>query len=156
MTTLNRRTFLKQSIQLAGAAAVLPASAWAAPLGANERIRVAVMGVRGRGQSHIQALLAQKDAEIAYLCEVDPNVVSPGLQRIQQTTGKSPPVVQDIRKVLDDKSVHAISIATTNHWHSLATFWACQAGKDVYVEKPLSQTFAEGRLITEAARKYGR
>src|SRR5262249_50668282 len=75
---------------------------------------------------------------------------------VEKIRCKAPKVVQDIRHVLDDKTVDAISIATPNHWHSLATLWACQAGKDVYVEKPLSQTFVEGRRIVDAARKYRR
>src|SRR5262249_23731178 len=136
--------------RLPGAADLLTRPVRAAVLGANERIRVAVMGVHGRGQAHVANYLRQKDAEVACLCELDPNLVGPALQLVQKATGKTPPVLADIRKVLEDKSIDAISIATCNHWHALATFWACQAGKDVYVEKPLSQTFAEGRIITAA------
>lgn len=151
--SMTRRSFLKTT---AAAAGMLPASAWADTPGANERIRVGVMGVKGRGRSHIAALLAMKDVEIAYLCDVDKNVVGPAVQMIEKAGGRPPKIVADIRQVLEDKTLNAITIATTNHWHALATFWACQAGKDVYVEKPLSQTFVEGRRITEAARKYGR
>jgi predicted dehydrogenase len=159
MTALTRRTFLKNSLwftSVTAGADLLERPVRAAPLGANERLRVAVMGVHGRGRNHIANFLARKDAEVVCLCEVDNNVVSPALQQVEKATGKTPLVLQDIRKVLEDKSIDVLSIATPNHWHALATFWACQAGKDVYVEKPLSQTYAEGRVITTAARKYGR
>src|SRR5437867_7888699 len=105
MTTLNRRAFLKNSLWFAGVTAgadLLERPVRAAPLGANERIRVAVMGVHGRGRSHVANYLIQKDAEVACLCEVDPNVVGPALQQVEKATGKTPPVLQDIRKVLDD------------------------------------------------------
>src|SRR5262249_37348919 len=120
------------------------------------RIRVAVMGVRGRGQSHVTALLAQRGVEIAYVCEVDASVVGPVVSKIEKAGVKTPTVVQDIRKVLDDAAVDAITIATPNHWHGLGAIGACQAGKDVYVEKPISQTVVEGRRLIEAARKYRR
>lgn len=158
MRLVTRRTFLQHSAHAAGAVAIsalLPASVYSAAPGANERIRVAVMGVRGRGNAHISALLALKDIDIPYVCDVDKSVVGPAVTRIEKSGGK-PAVVQDIRKILEDKTVDAITIATTNHWHSLAAIWACQAGKDVYVEKPISQTFLEGRRLVEAARKYGR
>jgi predicted dehydrogenase len=117
---------------------------------------VGVVGVRGRGKSHIAALLAQPNVEIAYICDADKDVVGPALEQIQKAGGKAPTVVQDVRQVLQDKTVDAITVATPNHWHVLAALWACQAGKDVYVEKPISQTVAEGRRLVEAARKYNR
>lgn len=152
---MNRRDFLAR----AGAtliSAPLLASSVRAVSGANERIRVAVMGVRGRGRSHVAELLRIPEVDIPYICDVDKSVVGPMVERVAKARGKEPVVVADIRKVLDDKSIDAVSIATPNHWHALATIWACQAGKDVYVEKPISHTVVEGRRIVEASRKYGR
>lgn len=159
MNSIHRRDFLKQTAQVAGTAAVaatLPQSAWAAPAGANERIRVAVMGLRGRGKAHTAALLALKDVDIPFVCDVDTRVAGPVVEQIEKARGKAPTLVPDIRQILADKSIDAITIATTNHWHVLAAVWACQAGKDVYVEKPISQTVVEGRRLIEAAQKYGR
>ena len=152
---MNRRDFLTSSAALA-TAPLLDSFTYAAAPGANERIRVAVMGVRGRGRAHVSALLAQPNVEIAYLCDVDKEAIGPTLARIEKASGKTPIVVQDVRKILEDRSVDALTIATPNHWHVLAALWACQAGKDVYVEKPISQSIVEGRRLTEAARKYGR
>ncbi len=152
---MNRRSFLAHSAALA-TVPLLDSVTWSAAPGANERIRVAVMGVRGRGQAHIAALLGQPNVEIVYLCDADTSVVGPALGRIEKAGAPAPKVVQDVRKVLDDKSINALTIATPNHWHALAAIWACQAGKDVYVEKPISQTVQEGRRLVEAARKYGR
>jgi predicted dehydrogenase len=152
---MNRRSFLAQSAALA-AVPFLNSATWASAPGASDRIRVAVMGVRGRGMSHVAALLAQPNVEIAYVCDADKSVVGPAVSRIEKDGGKTPTVVQDVRKILDDKTINVLTIATPNHWHSLAAIWACQAGKDVYVEKPISQTVAEGRRLVEAARKYGR
>ncbi len=157
MLSLTRRDFLSHSAAVAATALPLLNSAtWAAAPGANDRIRVAVMGVRGRGRPHITALLAQPNVEVAYVCDADTAVVGPAVTQIEKAGGKAPTVVQDIRKVLADKTVDAITVATPNHWHVLAAVWACQAGKDVYVEKPISQTVVEGRRLVEAARKYNR
>ncbi|MBY0526850.1 MAG: Gfo/Idh/MocA family oxidoreductase [Gemmataceae bacterium] len=152
MTRMTRRSFLAVS----AAAPLLGRAAYASLLGANDRIRVAVMGVRGRGRSHVDSYLAIPNVEVAYICDVDKNVVGPMVTKVEKASGKAPVVVSDIRKVLEDKSIDAISIATTNHWHALATVWACQAGKDVYVEKPGSHNVVEGRRMIEAARKYNR
>jgi len=152
---MNRRIFLTQLSALA-AVPELDSITWAGSRGANDRIRVAVAGVKGRGRSHIAALLAQPNVEIAYLCDADKDVVGPALGLIEKAGAKAPVVVQDVRKVLQDKTVDALTVATPNHWHVLAAVWACQAGKDVYVEKPISQTVVEGRRLVEAARKYHR
>lgn len=154
MTSLNRRKFLVS----AGTLAVMPmvnASTWARARGAGDRIRVAVAGL-SRGKQHIAALLAQPGVEISHLCDVDTARLAGLDQKVAKAQGKAPAFVQDLRKIIEDKTVDILCIATPNHWHTLASIWAIQAGKDVYVEKPLSQTVAEGRRLTEAARKYGR
>jgi len=162
METIGRRRFLKTSAQgaagfLAGAAAFSagPLASAAAP-GANEKIRVAVVGVRGRGRSHATGYAALKDVEVAALCDVDLRVIPEVAGKVAEVQGKKPDTFQDFRRVLDDRSIHAISIATPDHWHALATILGCQAGKDVYVEKPCSHNLREGRLMVEAARRYNR
>jgi predicted dehydrogenase len=97
-----------------------------------------------------------QNVEVAALCDVDPTVMAKGVADVEKASGKKPQTFTDIRKLLEDKSIHAISIATPNHWHSLMGIWACQAGKDVYVEKPCSHTYWEGQKLVDAARKYNR
>jgi len=124
-------------------------------VGANERVRIAVVGIGGRGQAHISEFAAMPGVEITYLVDPDSRFFASRSKRVEES-GTKPKCVQDIRKALDNKELNAISVATCNHWHSLATVWACQAGKDVYVEKPCSHNVFEGRKCVEAARKYGR
>src|SRR5271166_6808102 len=114
--------------------------------GANDRVRVAVCGLHGRGKDHINGFSRVPNVEIAALCDVDENVLR---KRLGEVGGK-PQMYVDIRKLLEDKSIDAISIATPNHWHSLMAIWACQAGKDVYVEKPCSHNLWEGRQLRSA------
>lgn len=162
MGNLSRREFLEHSM-LAATAAVGTASLGRellakekAPVGANDRLRVAVLGVRGRGQSHLQAFAGRPDTEVAVICDPDEEIGRSRVEGIAKATGKAPRFVQDLRQIYDDKSIDIVSIATPNHWHALAAIWAMQAGKDVYVEKPVSHNISEGRRIVEAARKYGR
>jgi hypothetical protein len=124
-------------------------------LGANETIRVGVAGLNGRGGAHVGAYAGMNDVAITYLIDPDTRTFAKHLKRLQDR-GDKPTCVQDVRKALDDKSLDVISIATTNHWHAPMTIWACQAGKDVYVEKPCSHNVHEGRIAVEVARKYGR
>jgi predicted dehydrogenase len=153
MSDVNRRTFLASAG--AGAAALaMPSTARA--LGPNDQIRVAVIGFHGRGESHIDAFSKNKHTTIATLCDVDSRLFDHAAKQVEDRTKTRPECVQDLRRVFDDKNIDVVSIATPNHWHSLATVWACQAGKDVYVEKPVSHNFVEGRKMVEAARKYGR
>lgn len=156
MSGHTRRAFLKQTAALGGAFALpylVPRSAF----GANEEIRVAVAGIHGRGQGHIGEYLdAKKGAKITYLVDPDSTLFDARAGAIEKKAGYRPTCAQDIRKVLDDKNLDAVSVATPNHWHSLITVWACQAGKDVYVEKPCSHNVFEGRQCVEAARKYKR
>src|SRR5712671_4800495 len=151
---IDRRSFLKSTLA-ASAAFSLPARMHAAVEGANGDIRIAVIGFNGRGQDHIKGYLGSKGVRIVALCDVDRTVLEKG---VAQLKGKNLEVATftDIRKLLESKEVDAVSIATPNHWHSLAAIWACQAGKDVYVEKPGAHNIWEGRRMVEAARKYNR
>jgi predicted dehydrogenase len=147
---ISRRNFLKSSLVTAAACSLAPRS-WAQVAGANDDIRVAVVGINGRGSGHINEFRKMKGVRVAALCDIDLNVLDRRAQGIEGVKK-----YQDIRRLLEDKEIDAISIATTNHWHSLMTVWACQAGKDVYVEKPCSHNVFEGRQCVEAARKYNR
>jgi predicted dehydrogenase len=124
--------------------------------GPNDVLRVAVIGVRGRGREHISGFAALPDARITTICDVDRNVIGKAMKQVAGRNGGEPAYQQDLRRVFDDPNIDAVSIATPNHWHALAAIWACQAGKDVYVEKPVSHNISEGRRTVEAARKYGR
>jgi predicted dehydrogenase len=125
-------------------------------MAANDKLRIAVIGTNGRGKDHIQGIMQQPDAEVVTLCDVDLKVGNARAEAFEKKYGKKPQVVQDLRRVFDDKNIDAVTIATPNHWHSLAAIWACQAGKDVYVEKPGSHNIYEGRKLVEAAHKYKR
>jgi predicted dehydrogenase len=125
--------------------------------GANNRIRICTCGFNGQGSSHIKDILAMKDdAEYVALCDVDANVRDKGAKLVEAAQGKAPKLYTDIREALRDSEIDAITIAMPNHWHSLAAIWGCQAGKDVYVEKPFSHNIYEGRQLVAAAGKYGR
>lgn len=126
-------------------------------VGANDRLRIAVVGLNGRGKAHIGGFSGQPNVEIAYLVDPDAKVLAKAMSEMdKKAEGKSTcQGVADLRKVLDDKSIDAISIATPNHWHSLMTIWGAQAGKHVYVEKPMSHDVHEGRIALEAQKKYG-
>jgi predicted dehydrogenase len=150
LTGMNRRYFLGSAIS---AGVALRSSALASP---NDTVRVACVGFRGRGRDHIRAYSQMTNVEIAALCDIDESVLNAQAAAIEKSNGKRPGAYTDLRKLLEDKSIDAISIATPNHWHTLQTIWACQAGKDVYVEKPCSHDMFEARQIVAAAEKYGR
>jgi predicted dehydrogenase len=147
---MNRRYFLMSS---AAATATQAARTVASP---NDTVRVAVVGCGGRGSSHMSAWTSQPNVELAALVDVDDSHSERYIGTLQKTGKKPVPTFRDIRKVLDDKNIDAVSIASPNHWHTLQTIWACQAGKDVYVEKPCSHNVFESRQIVAAARKYNR
>ena len=153
-TNISRRSFLKVSIATA-AVFSLPRWTWAKQGGANGDIRIAVVGFRGRGGSHIQGFSGLHGVRVVALCDVDESVLAKGAKDFEKKNQKVK-TYTDIRKLLENKDIDAISIATPNHWHSLATGWACQAGKDVYVEKPVSHNVWEGRQAVKAAEKYNR
>jgi predicted dehydrogenase len=121
-----------------------------------DTVRVACVGFHGQGKAHIQGYLKTPNVEIAALCDVDEAVLERGAQTVEKAGKKRPTGYTDLRKLLEDKSIHAISIATPNHQHTLQTIWGCQAGKDVYVEKPCSYNIFESQQIVAAARKYNR
>lgn len=148
---VNRRTFAK-GVAATGLAAT---SAWAKPLGANDDIRVAVAGLNGFGRRHIRAYQEIPGVRLVALCDVDSAVLG---REVNKLTKKNTRVERytDIRHLLDNKDIDAISIVTPNHWHALATIWACQAGKDVHVEKPISHNLFESRQMVKAARRYKR
>jgi predicted dehydrogenase len=152
---VDRRDFLKTSGKtLAMGAATLALGGRV--LGANDRVRVAVVGVRGRGKDHIHGFTRVPGVEIAALCDADENVLTQRINDVAALGVNKPKGYWDIHKLLEDKDIDAISIATPNHWHSLMTIWGCQAGKDVYVEKPLSHNWFEGRQVVSAVQKYKR
>lgn len=157
MSKTTRRTFLKSSVLAGTAFAIGGTRASAQVIGANDRLRIAVAGVHGRGGNHIDGWLGQDNVEIAYLIDPDEIVLRGKLDYVRRKTeGKyACKGVADVREALEDKNLDAISIATPNHWHSLITIWAAQAGKHVYVEKPMSHDIAEGRVAVEAQKKYG-
>ena len=151
MKSITRRDFVKSSIAM-GAAMAAPFSK---ARGANGDIRVGVVGFRGKGRHHIEMLRENPGVRIAALCDADREVIDSQVKQFKERNEAVKTYV-DIRKLLDDDSIDAIVTATPNHWHALLTIWACQAGKDVYVEKPVSHNIWEGRKMVEAARKYRR
>src|ERR1039457_2699418 len=142
---MNRRHFLMSS------AGVLPAPRHAIH-SPNDTVRVACVGLRGRGKDHLKEYAGIANVEVAALCDIDESVLNKAASQFQ----KRPATYSDLRKLLEDKSIDVVSIATPNHHHTLQTIWACQAGKDVYVEKPCSHDMFEARQIVAAARKYNR
>ena len=122
----------------------------------NDRLRVAVVGVHGRGMSHVNGFLGKNNCEIVTICDCDEAVIGKAMKTVGSKQKTQPKYEKDIRKVIEDKSIDIVSIATPNHWHALMAIWAMAAGKDVYVEKPASHNIHEGRLMAEAARKFKR
>ncbi|HEX2999018.1 MAG TPA: Gfo/Idh/MocA family oxidoreductase [Armatimonadota bacterium] len=163
MSGITRRRFIEDSLLVSAAlaGARFPSIARgeeppAKRVGANDRVRIAVIGVRGRGVDHTHAYAAMPDVDVVALCDVDESVISRAMKEVVSRGKPEPRYYQDIRRLLEDKDIDGVSIATTNHWHALAAIWAMQAGKDVYVEKPVSHNMVEGRRMVEAAHKYRR
>ncbi len=167
MTPLSRRVFLNRSALLAAAAAggsraVADEKPVSTKVGsASDRLRVAVVGVNGRGMDHVKGFVgnaknAPNNTVITHICDCDEAVSGKAMKAVEKEQGSAPTYVKDFRRLLDNKEVDVISIATPNHWHALMTVWAVQAGKDVYCEKPASHSLREGRLMVDAARKADR
>ena len=158
MTQPTRRTFLKKTAASAVFSSFVIAGTKSSGrvIGAGDTIRIGVCGLHGRGGSHVKAFAGMKNVEVSHLIDVDTAQFAARKKQVEQLGGNKPTCVQDIREALEDPSLDAISIATCNHTHSMIAIWACQAGKDVYVEKPLSHNIFEGRQCVQAARKYGR
>ncbi len=158
MTT--RRNFIKKTAT--GTAAVtlssivLPTSSYANVLGANDQINCAVIGIRSRGKAHVRAIHMDSNAKIIYNCDVDDIILEEHSAWCQKNIGYVPKVEKDFRKILEDKNVDAVFIATPEHWHAPMAIMAMQAGKHVYVEKPCSHNPHENTLLTEAQKKYGK
>ncbi len=156
-SSLNRRDFLKQTSLFAAGVAALAATPFnIARAGANDRVRVGIIGCNGRGMNHITALQVVPNVEIACVCDVDTRAMDKGVAAAAKKQATKPKGVRDLRRVLDDPSVDAVSIATPDHWHAPATILACAAGKHVYVEKPGSHNLRESEWIVAAARKHNR
>lgn len=151
----HRRDFIKSSAATVATSA-LGFNIKARAGSPNDTIRVAVVGFRAQGNAHIKEYLKMPNVEVAALCDVDETVLKKGCGEVEKASGKKPKEYADLRKLLEDKSIDAVSIATPNHWHSLMGIWACQTGKDVYVEKPCSHSYWEGKQLVAAARKYNR
>ena len=157
-TALSRRRFLARSAVGALAASVLPLpSIRTSAASPNERISIAVIGINGRGAGHLRVLSRlTKETRVAALCDVDNRVLSKRDNELRDGASKGPALYSDYRRVVDDKNVDAVVVATPNHWHAPIGRAAMEAGKDCYLEKPMSHTFHEGRLLVDAAKKYGR
>ena len=156
-----RRDFIKKSMAATAGIAIggmgFSAKSYGSIIGANERITMASIGIRGQGNTHIGKWCALKDNRNVFLktiCDVDEDLYPERAKKIEEAIGTRPQTEWDMRRVFDDKEIDAVSFATPNHWHALGTIWACQNGKHVYVEKPASHNIFEGRKMIEAARKY--
>ncbi len=168
MSLRSRRDFLRDSSLMTAASLALGQMSYGqdekkkkekkivAKVSANERIRMAVIGFNGRGMDHIKGFASMPETEIVMLCDPDQRIAEKGVKGVKELQEKEPGFVQDLRRIMDDKSIDAVSIATPNHWHALAAIWAIQAGKDVYVEKPVSHNVSEGRRVVDAARRHGK
>ena len=158
MSRISRRQFLGDATLAAAAVSSIPVlgSELRRTLGPNSKLRVAVIGVKGRGSYHLASFLKRDDVEVAAICDIDSNHVGGVMARIEKQNGKKPVYYQDARKLFDDQSIDAVSIATCNHTHSLLGVWAMQAGKHAYVEKPLSHNVWEGRKLVEVQKKHGK
>jgi len=152
-----RRTFLKAST--AGAVTALAgfnAGSYNRILGANDRVNIGVSGFHNRGIGHIRTFSSLDNVQVKAVCDVDERLFPRGIKEVQDGGGGTPATYSDFREMLEDKDIDAVAIAAPDHWHALQTIWACQAGKDVYIEKPLSYSIEEGQKMVEAARKYNR
>ncbi|HVX12792.1 MAG TPA: Gfo/Idh/MocA family oxidoreductase [Pirellulales bacterium] len=152
MSHTDRRTFLKGT----GALAAYAATAQAAHADDEGMVTVGIIGTGGMGMNHVRQLSARKDVRVAYVCDVDANRLAEAARTVESATGTAPQAVNDLRRVLDDKQVAAVWIATPDHWHAPAAILALDAGKHVYVEKPCCHNVREGRLMVEAVRRSGK
>ncbi len=151
---MKRREVLHAAVGLAAAGAAAEFGLTGRAAEANDRITIGVMGVRGRGGTLLTSFAAQPDVEVAYVCDVDLTTLDSRAKQVQDATGKRPKTADDYRRVLDDSRVSALVIGAPDHWHALPTIHACQAGKDVYVEKPDGHNILEGHTMVAAARKH--
>jgi predicted dehydrogenase len=155
---ITRRSFLRDTALTAAAGTILAKKAESAQaprkvLGANDRVNLAIVGIRGQGFGHIQGFARVPNVQIKTLCDIDENLWAERSKYLQDKHGYTPKLEWEMRKVFEDKDIDAVTFAIPNHWHALATIWACQAGKNVYVEKPACWGIWEGRQMVHAARK---
>jgi len=164
MDIFSRREFLNRSAIISAAAALggtgeaqadIKASITGAG-GKSDKLRVAVVGVHGRGMSHVGGFLGKNNCEITTVCDCDEAVIGRAMKAIETKQGKAPIYEKDIRKVVANKEIDIVSIATPNHWHALMAVWAMENGKDVYCEKPATHNVHEGAIMTATARKFKR
>ncbi|MEK0446932.1 MAG: hypothetical protein RLZZ399_2253 [Verrucomicrobiota bacterium] len=153
-TQQTRRSFLR-TLATSSAALSLPARVYAGAIGANQAIRIGGIGFNGRGMANLAGLLAVPDVRVTALCDVDSTVLSKG-RSAMEAAGQRVQVFSDLRRLLESQEVDAVMVATPNHWHVLAAIWAMEAGKDVYLEKPVSHTLWEGKQLVAAVDQYGR
>ena len=152
MSRISRRRFMKRSLAVAGATFVV-SHAGHRVLGANDRINVAVTGCGGRGGGHLNEFLKAEGCEVTWCVDPDDRRAEAAANKAMKAQGKTPTTTRDIRKALEDKGLNAVTCATCNHWHTLQTIWAVQAGKDMYVEKPVTHRVHEGRVCTDLIAK---
>ena len=165
---MNRRSFLSKTAAATAGLAALPSRTRAQTSSPNDTVNVAIIGIRGdnaghptwtargRGQDHYEHLAAIKNVRVTHVVDVDERHFTKSLSFMKQKWGGDPRTETDFRRVLENRDVDAVTIAAPDHWHALMTIWACQAGKDVYVEKPISHNIAEGRRMIDAARRHDR
>jgi len=160
MSKMTRRSFVNRSIEsataLAATTSALSAAQPAPAPSANDKVVLALVGAGGRGRMVIKNMATLENVEVKYVCDVEDKRGAAAVGELEKLQGSAPQFVNEMREVLDDKDVDAVIVATPEHWHALATVWACQAGKDVYVEKNVAASIWEGRKMIEAARKYKR
>ena len=162
--TVNRRKFLKNSLTVAGGVGVLstlPLNYACKRTGANDKIRIGLIGCRNMGFSNIRQFIVQPDVEVVALCDIDENILNQKAADLEKfayekdvAEFRKPELYEDFREVLDRKDVDAVIIATPDHWHAMMTIMACQAGKDVYVEKPMANSIFEANLMVKAGERY--
>src|SRR5215510_15247294 len=158
MTSINRRNFVKQvgagTTGLIGAGPLIKTGF--SRQSPNNTVNIAIMGIRSRGGGLSKGFAKLPNVNVSILCDIDENLLPKAVADVEKACGKRSKTETDIRRALDNKEIDAVAIAAPNNWHALATIWACQAGKDVYVEKPASYDISEGRRMIEAARRYDR
>ena len=153
MQDKHRRDFIKASSMVAATGAMIAKFGRIAKASASERVRVGIVGAGGRAMSLIESFSANKSVEVVAIADLDSNRLPKGLEAAAKSQDKVPRGESDFRKLIDDKSIDALVVGTPDHWHAIPTILACQAGKDVYVEKPLCQTPQQGVELVEAEKR---
>lgn len=153
---LTRRTFVQKSAAAAAGLSVLPLSGWTGRAAPSDTLRVGLIGCRNMGFGILEHHLKNKDVVCTALCDVDENVLNDKAAAVEKNFGQKPKLYRDFRKLLEQKDIDAVIIGTPDHWHCLQTVYALQAGKDVYVEKPMANSIEECNIMVRAARRYNR